>query len=152
MAVAIVRTPSGTVGSLTYDNDPSGGGHLGEVVYPKRCPEPIHLWINASGHINCFRQETSYPKMLCRRTLGRTKGQPRSNGHEMGLCSSAFHLAARVTDWRLSLGALGAGSHRSGCGVLEEQYRPGFAFELDGVGQVFLPGVPLACTANHAER
>ena len=32
------------------------------------------------------------------------------------------------------------------------KYRPGFAFELDGVGQVFLPGVPLACTANHAER
>jgi len=62
VAVAIVRTPSGTVGSLMYDSDPSGGGQVGEVVYPKRCPEPVHLWINASGRINCFRQETSPPK------------------------------------------------------------------------------------------
>jgi hypothetical protein len=59
VAVAIVRTPSGTVGALTYDSDPSGGGHVGEVVYPKRCPEPVHLWINPSGRINCFQQETS---------------------------------------------------------------------------------------------
>jgi len=62
VAVAIVRTPSGTVGSLTYDSDPSGGGQVGEVVYPKRCPEPVHLWINPSGRINCFQQETSPPK------------------------------------------------------------------------------------------
>ena len=62
VAVAIVRTPSGTVGALTYDSDPSGGGHVGEVVYPKRCPEPVHLWINPSGRINCFQQETSPPK------------------------------------------------------------------------------------------
>jgi hypothetical protein len=41
VAVAIVRTPSGTVGSLMYDSDPSGGSHVGEVVYPKRCPEPV---------------------------------------------------------------------------------------------------------------
>ena len=62
VAVAIVRTPSGTVGALTYDSDPSGGGQVGEVVYPKRCPEPVHLWINPSGRINCFQQETSPPK------------------------------------------------------------------------------------------
>lgn len=62
VAVAIVRTPSGTVGALTYDGDPSGGGHVGEVVYRKRCPEPVHLWINPSGRINCFQQETSPPK------------------------------------------------------------------------------------------
>jgi len=62
VAVAIVRTPSGTVGALMYDSDPSGGSHVGEVVYPKRCPEPVHLWINPSGRINCFQQETSPPK------------------------------------------------------------------------------------------
>lgn len=59
VAVAIVRTPVGTVGVLTYDSDPSGGSHVGEAVYPKRCPEPVHLWINPSGRINCFQQETS---------------------------------------------------------------------------------------------
>ena len=62
VAVAIVRTPSGTVGSLMYDSDPSGGSHVGAAVYPKRCPEPVHLWINPSGRINCFQQETSPPK------------------------------------------------------------------------------------------
>jgi hypothetical protein len=62
VAVAIVRTPSGTVGALTYDSDPSGGGQVGEALYPKQCPEPVHLWINPSGRINCFQQETSPPK------------------------------------------------------------------------------------------
>jgi hypothetical protein len=102
VAVAIVRTPSGTVGALTYDGDPSGGGHVGEVVYPKRCPEPVHLWINPSGRIHCFQQKPPRPKMLCRRTLSRTEGQPRANGHEIRLCSSASRLAARVTGRRVS--------------------------------------------------
>ena len=31
VAVAIVRTPSGTVGSLMYDSDPSGGGHVSSL-------------------------------------------------------------------------------------------------------------------------
>ena len=62
VAVAIVRTPSGTVGALTYDSDPSGGGQVGEVVYLKRCTEPVHLWINPRGRINCFQQKTSRPK------------------------------------------------------------------------------------------
>src|SRR5215469_14841736 len=46
---------AGLFGSLTYDSDPSGGEDVGEVVYPKRCPEPVPLWINTSGRINCFR-------------------------------------------------------------------------------------------------
>ncbi len=62
VAVAIVRTPIGTVGVLSYDSDPSGGSQIGEVVYPKKCPEPVHLWINPSGRINCFQQESSPPK------------------------------------------------------------------------------------------
>jgi hypothetical protein len=62
VALAIVRTPTGTVGALMYDSDPSGGGNVGEAVYPKPCPEPVHLWINPSGRINCFQKETSPPK------------------------------------------------------------------------------------------
>ncbi len=63
VAVAIVRTPIGTVGMLNYDSDPSGRGRLGGgVVYPKRCPEPVHLWVNPSGRINCFQQASAPPK------------------------------------------------------------------------------------------
>jgi hypothetical protein len=63
VAVAIVRTPIGTVGALQYDSDPAGGGgRAHEVVYPKRCPEPVHLWINPSGRINCFQAKSSPPK------------------------------------------------------------------------------------------
>jgi len=62
VAVALVRTPVGTVGVLTYDSDPSGGSHVGAVVYPKRCPEPVHLWLTPSGRVNCFPPEASARK------------------------------------------------------------------------------------------
>ena len=63
IAVAIVRTPIGTVGTLQYDSDPrGGGGRAHEVVSPKRCPEPVHLWVNPNGRINCFQKESSPPK------------------------------------------------------------------------------------------
>jgi hypothetical protein len=61
-AIAIVRTDIGTVGTLTYDSDPSGGGNVGAVIWPKRCPEPVHLWITPSGRIDCFQPEASPPK------------------------------------------------------------------------------------------
>jgi hypothetical protein len=63
LAVAIVRTSIGTVGALQYDSDPAGGGgRAHEVVYPKRCPEPVHLWVNPSGRINCFQKQSSRPR------------------------------------------------------------------------------------------
>jgi hypothetical protein len=63
VAVAIVRTPIGRVGALQYDSDPAGGGgRAHEVVYPKMCPEPVHLWVNPSGRINCFQAKSSPPK------------------------------------------------------------------------------------------
>jgi hypothetical protein len=63
IAVAIVRTPIGTVGTLQHDSDPmGGGGRAHEVVSPKRCPEPVHLWVNPNGRINCFQKESSPPK------------------------------------------------------------------------------------------
>ncbi len=63
VAVAIVRTQVGTVETLMWDSDPSGGGRRGPgVVFPKRCPEPVHLWVNPNGRINCFQKESSPPK------------------------------------------------------------------------------------------
>jgi len=63
VAVAIVRTPSGAVGELQYDSDPmGGGGRAHEMVYPKRCPEPVHLWVNPSGRIDCFQKKSSSPR------------------------------------------------------------------------------------------
>lgn len=63
VAVAIVRTQAGAVESLMWDSDPSGGGRRGPgVVFPKECPEPVHLWVNPSGRINCFQNKSSPPK------------------------------------------------------------------------------------------
>jgi hypothetical protein len=59
LAVAMVRTPIGTVSVLQYDSDPSGGGRRGGgVIYPNRCPEPVHLWLNSIGRVNCFQQNS----------------------------------------------------------------------------------------------
>jgi hypothetical protein len=63
VAVSIVHTPAGNVGVLQYDSDPlGGGGRAHENVYPNRCPEPVHLWVNPSGRINCFQKESSPPR------------------------------------------------------------------------------------------
>ena len=62
VAIAIVRTDIGTVGTLTYDSDPSGGGNVGAVIWPKRCPEPVHVSITPSGRLDCFQDDASPPK------------------------------------------------------------------------------------------
>jgi hypothetical protein len=63
VSVAVVRAPTGKVGMVNYDSDPTGSGsRSNEVIYPKRCPEPVHLWVNPSGRINCFQQASSPPK------------------------------------------------------------------------------------------
>jgi hypothetical protein len=63
VAVAIVRTEVGTVESLLWDSDPSGGGRSGPgVVFPRRCPEPVHLWVDPHGRVNCIHEEDSPPK------------------------------------------------------------------------------------------
>jgi hypothetical protein len=60
VAVAIVRTQVGTVESLMWD-DPSGGGGRG-VVFPRRCPEPVHLSVNPNGRLDCIQEDSSPPK------------------------------------------------------------------------------------------
>jgi len=63
VGVAIVRTPDGAVIALQYDSDPmGGGGRAHEMVSPKRCPEPVNLWVNPSGRLNCFQRASSPPQ------------------------------------------------------------------------------------------
>jgi hypothetical protein len=63
VAVAIVRNQVGTVQSLMWDSDPSGGGRLGPgIVFSKRCLEPVHLWVDPHGRINCIQEENAPPK------------------------------------------------------------------------------------------
>jgi hypothetical protein len=64
VAGAIVRTPSGKVWALSFDGDPAGQGGTNlfrQRVNQKACPEPVHLWVNPSGRINCFTQESAPP-------------------------------------------------------------------------------------------
>lgn len=62
LAVAVVRTPIGTVSVLQYDSDPSGGGRRGPgVIDSWRCPEPVHLWLTSRRRINCFQNQNSPP-------------------------------------------------------------------------------------------
>jgi hypothetical protein len=67
VALATVRTPEGTVCRLLYDSDPSGGGHRGGgVVLSTRCPDPVHLWEDPRGRIDCLQKESSpAPLVMC---------------------------------------------------------------------------------------
>jgi len=63
VAMGIVRTPAGKVIAISYDGDPSGHWRYGDgFTYPKLCPEPVHLWVNPGGRINCFQQASAPPK------------------------------------------------------------------------------------------
>jgi hypothetical protein len=64
VAGGIVRTPNGDIFALSFDGDPSGGG--GTSLFRERlgktgCPQPVHLWVNPKGRINCFQQQLSQP-------------------------------------------------------------------------------------------
>jgi hypothetical protein len=55
VAVAMVRTPAGSLSVLNYDSDPSGGGRqLHGLIRPTPCPDPVHLWVNRRGRVDCF--------------------------------------------------------------------------------------------------
>ncbi len=62
VAVAMVRTPAGSLSALMYDSDPAGGGgKLHGFIFPTPCPEPLHLWVNPQGRIDCFQKKGSPP-------------------------------------------------------------------------------------------
>ena len=64
-ALATVRSPEGTVCRLLYDSDPFGGGRRGGgVVISGKCPDPVHLWVDPGGRIDCLLKESS-PAMMC---------------------------------------------------------------------------------------
>jgi hypothetical protein len=61
-AVAMVRTPAGSLSALDYDSDPSGGGgQLHGLIHPFPCPDPVHLWVNRKGRVDCFHNELRDP-------------------------------------------------------------------------------------------
>lgn len=73
VAVAIVRGSDGRVATLTFTGNPasSGGTSLWRQRVSKSfCPEPIHLWVNSKGRINCFQQQLSPSKNLASPTAG----------------------------------------------------------------------------------
>ena len=67
VAGGIVRTSSGQLYALSFDGNIAGGGNttlLLQRVSKVPCPEPIHLWVNPLGRINCFQQQLSYPSSI----------------------------------------------------------------------------------------
>ena len=64
VAGGIVRTPTGQLYALSFDSDPMGRPGTSfsrQVVSETPCPQPIHLWVNPKGRINCFQQQLSQP-------------------------------------------------------------------------------------------
>jgi hypothetical protein len=64
VAGGIVRTSTGQLYGLSFDGDPSGQGGISlfrQRVSKTPCPQPIHLWVNPKGRINCFQQQLSQP-------------------------------------------------------------------------------------------
>lgn len=67
VAVGIAKGSDGKVVALTFDGNPTGS--RGTSLWHQRvskslCPEPIHLWVNPKGRINCFQRQVSPPKDL----------------------------------------------------------------------------------------
>jgi len=67
VAGGIVRTPTGQLYALSFDGDPAGQGGISysrQVLGKSQCPQPIHLWVNPKGRINCFQQQLSAPRSV----------------------------------------------------------------------------------------
>jgi hypothetical protein len=64
VAVAIVRTPDGHVSMLSFVGDPTGRSMVSFLRQSTRqidCPEPVHLYVNPKGRINCFHPQLIAP-------------------------------------------------------------------------------------------
>jgi hypothetical protein len=67
VAGGIVRTPAGQLYALSFDGDPAGQGGTSDsrqVLGKSQCPQPVHLWVNPNGRINCFQQKLSGPRSV----------------------------------------------------------------------------------------
>jgi hypothetical protein len=67
VAGGIVRTPSGQLYALSFDGDPAGQGGTSDsrqFLAKSQCPQPVHLWVNPKGRINCFQQQLSAPRSV----------------------------------------------------------------------------------------
>jgi hypothetical protein len=64
VAEAVVETPAGHLYMLTFVGDPSGRSgmsFLRQTTAQIACPEPIHLYVNPKGRINCFQPQLAPP-------------------------------------------------------------------------------------------
>jgi len=61
IADGIVRTPDGKLFALSFDSCPMGCGFslMRQRVSVKPCPEPVRLYVNSDGRIDCFRERVS---------------------------------------------------------------------------------------------
>lgn len=67
VAGGIVRTPAGQLWALSFDGDPAGQGGTSDsrqVLGKSQCPQPVYLWVNPKGRINCFQQQLSGPRSV----------------------------------------------------------------------------------------
>jgi hypothetical protein len=67
VAGGLVRTPRGQVYALSFDGDPRGFGGTSfrrQRVDQQTCPEPIHLYVNPKGRLNCFTSQLVPPANL----------------------------------------------------------------------------------------
>ena len=67
VAGGLARTPGGQVFALSFDGDPLGmlGVSLSrQRVSQSPCPEPLHLYVNAKGRVNCFTSQLVQPRNI----------------------------------------------------------------------------------------
>jgi hypothetical protein len=62
VAAGLVRTPDGHLYGIGFTGNIFGQGGTSlrlQRVGQKPCPEPLHLYVNARGRLNCFEQQPS---------------------------------------------------------------------------------------------
>jgi hypothetical protein len=62
VAAGLVRTPDGQLYAIGFTGNIFGQGGTSlrlQRVGQKPCPEPLHLYVNPSGRLNCFEQRPS---------------------------------------------------------------------------------------------
>ncbi len=67
VAGGLARTPNGQVFALSFDGDPLGLVGISlrrQRVTQSICPEPVHLYVNPKGRINCFTSQSVPPASI----------------------------------------------------------------------------------------
>lgn len=65
VSAGLVYTPEGKLFELVFDGDPYGHGGtswLRQRADKVVCLEPLHIYITASGRLNCFTKDNAAPR------------------------------------------------------------------------------------------